>query len=93
MKHYGVALPKKPPANSKTGLNIEIITDEYVFRQIFTGIQQFLTVHMQAFIQISSPKLREQFKNFLLDEIKVYDKFFEYGKFKEWVIGPPSYRN
>jgi len=92
MSHYGLPLPKKPPANSNTSIKVEVITDEYIFRRVFSGIQSFIPVYGTAMIQTTSAKLREKFLNFLNDELKLYDKLLVYGQLKGWVLEPPAYR-
>lgn len=89
---YGIPLPKRPPATSDSTLNIEVITDEYVFRRVLSGIQNYIPTHAMALIHTTSPKLREKFMTFLVNEINMYDKFFVYGQFKGWIIEPPAYR-
>ncbi len=92
MVKYGIPLPKRPPFASVSTINPEVITDEYIFRRVFAGIQSFIPVHVSAMIQSTSPELREEFKKFLIDEIKMYDKYLVYGQFKGWVLEPPAYR-
>lgn len=92
MKHYGIPMPLQPPDNANSPLSVETITDRYIFRSIMAGIQAFLPLHLNAFTQSTSPKLREFFKTLLLEEINVYDEFVEYGKFKNWLEEPPAYR-
>lgn len=89
---YGLPLPKKLPANSSSTTKPENITDEYIFRRVFSGIQSFIPVHGLAMIQTTSAKLRQNFLTFLIREIKLYDKFLVYGQIKGWVIEPPTYR-
>jgi len=92
MSTYGIPLPKRPPATSDSPLNLEVITDEYVFRRVLGGIQNYIPTHATAMIHTTSPKLREKFMTFLVDEIKMYDKFLVYGQLKGWTIEPPAYR-
>lgn len=89
---YGIPIPKRPPATSDSTLNVEVITDEYVFRRVLTGIQNYIPTHAMAMIHTTSPKLREKFMTSLVKEINMYDKFFVYGQLKGWIIEPPAYR-
>ena len=89
---YGIPLPKKPPDDVTETTRLESITDEYIFRRIFRGIQSFLPIHMSAIIKSSSPKIRENFRRYLNEEIDIYDKLYEYGKFKNFLDSPPVYR-
>lgn len=92
VKEYGIILPVRPPADSKSFSKIEIINDRYVFRRIFRGIQSFIENHAAAYIHSTSPKLREHFKKFLFKELELYDLLMEYGKQKGFLFVPPMYR-
>lgn len=92
LKRYAIKFPDRPPYDLKTATKLDIVTDKYIFRRIFAGMQAFLNIHMQAFTQVPSPKLREQLKKFLSQEMELYDLMYEYGKFKSWVAEPPAYR-
>ncbi|MFZ7104161.1 MAG: DUF3231 family protein [Peptococcaceae bacterium] len=85
LKSYNIPLPKNPPADSQTINELEILTDQYIFKVIFRGIQSVLTEHVQAFKESTSPSIRNLFKSFTIDEIDIYDKYLEYGKIKSWV--------
>lgn len=91
LKEYGIPLPIRPPFDSKSTTITEAITDRYIFRRIFRGIQSFIPYHAFAFIHSTSPKLREKFKTFLIAELDVYDKYIEYGKLKGFELVPPMY--
>ncbi|MFA7467675.1 MAG: hypothetical protein WCY82_05350 [Desulfotomaculaceae bacterium] len=82
----------RPPKQVKTTSNMEVVTDRFIFRRILRGIQAFLPTHMMAFLHSTSPKIRELFMSFLIEEMKVYDKFMEYGKIKGYEISPPVYK-
>lgn len=92
MMNYGIPLPIRPPKQTNTTSNVEAITDRFIFRRILRGIQSFLPTHMMAFIHSTSPKIRELFMSFMVEEMKLYDKFMEYGKIKEYEIYPPAYK-
>lgn len=89
---YGIPMPLKPPEGANNPIHVEIITDRYIYRRIFRGIQAFLPVHMMAFNHSTSPKLRAEFRKLINQEMDLYDAFIEYGMFKEWLIEPPAYR-
>lgn len=91
-KDYGIALPMRPPVDSESVVKADSITDRFIFREIFSGIQSFLPLHMVAFIQAVSPRVREEFRRLLTEEMDLYDKFFLYGKLKGWVVEPPAFR-
>ncbi|WP_088225470.1 DUF3231 family protein [Desulfosporosinus sp. FKB] len=90
--NYGITLPIRPPKQTQETVNTELISDRYIYRRILRGIQAFLPVHTMAFIHSTSPKIRELFISFMEEEMKIYDKYLEYGKIKDYLIKPPVYR-
>jgi len=92
MLNYGIPLPIRPPKQTKITSNLEEISDRYIFRRITRGIQSFLPTHTMAFVHSTSPKIRELFMSFLIEEMKIYDKLLEYGKIKGYIIPPPIYK-
>lgn len=92
MKEYDIPLPERPPYGSKSTANVEIINDRYIFRRIYRGIQSFIPIHAGAFTQSTLPKIREQFKTFLMEEIELFNMLVEYGKIKGFEEVPPKYR-
>jgi len=92
MMNYGIPLPTRPPKQIQTTQSVEQISDRYAYRRVLRGIQSFLPTHTMALIHSTSPKIRDMFMSFLIQEIKIYDKFLEYGKLKEYLIQPPRYR-
>ncbi|SFG07643.1 Protein of unknown function [Desulfotomaculum arcticum] len=92
MMTYGIPLPKRPPAGSDSSYKVEEINDEYIYTRILGGISVFIPIASSAFVESTSPKLRELFKTYLMKEIDLYDKFFSYGQLKGWILEPPAYR-
>lgn len=92
MMNYGIPLPTRPPKQIQTTKSVEQISDRYAYRRVLRGIQAFLPTHTMALIHSTSPKIRDLFMSFLIEEIKIYDKFLEYGKIKGYLIQPPLYR-
>ncbi|WP_347488566.1 DUF3231 family protein [Desulfoscipio sp. XC116] len=92
MKDYAIPTPDRHRAAVNTVVKAEDVSDKYVFLRIFSGIQAFLNIHIEAFRQAPSPKIRKLFKDFLLEEVDIYDKIYEYGKLKNWISEPPVYR-
>jgi len=92
MLSYGIPLPIRPPKQMKVASNMEIYSDRYIYRRILRGIQSYLPTHTAAFVHSTSPKIRELFMHALIEEMKHYDKFMEYGKLKGYVMRPPVYK-
>lgn len=92
MLNYGIPLPNRPPKQSQPIEDIEEFSDRYIYRRILQGIQSFLPTYIMALIHSTSPKIRDLFISFLVEEIKLYDKFLEYGKLKGYLLEPPTYK-
>ena len=92
MLKYGIPLPNRPPKQSQHIESMEEISDRHIYRRVLHGIQSFLPTHTMAIIHSTSPKIRQLFITFLTEEIKIYDKFLEYGKQKGYLIEPPIYK-
>lgn len=90
--NYGIPLPLRPPKRIQDTVSSELISDRYIYRRILRGIQAFLPVHTMAFIHSTTPKIRDLFMSFMNEEMKIYDKYLEYGKIKDYLIRPPVYR-
>lgn len=92
MINYEIPLPVRNPKQTQATANVETISDRYIYRRVLRGIQSFLPIHTIAFTQSTSPKIRDMFMAFLIDEMKLYDRFLEYGKLKGYVMKPPVYK-
>ncbi|KAF1086202.1 hypothetical protein SPSYN_00943 [Sporotomaculum syntrophicum] len=92
MQKYAVPLPGKPPEAEITAQTSDAVSDRYIYRQIFRGIQSFLPIHMIAFQESINPAVQKKFKDLLTEEIDIYDKFISYGILKGWVFKPPSFK-
>ncbi|MCR3922573.1 MAG: DUF3231 family protein [Firmicutes bacterium] len=92
MEEYAIPMPIRPPKLAQTTTVMEQMTDRYIFRRILRGIQSVLPTHTMAFIHSTSPKIRELFMSFLIEEMKIYDRFMEYGKLKGYDYMPPVYK-
>lgn len=92
MNSYGIPLPVRPPKHLQTTASLEVLSDRHIYRRILRGVQSFLPTHTMAFIHSTSPKIRDLFMTLLIEEMKLYDKFLEYGKIKGYELRPPMYK-
>jgi len=92
MAEYGIPLPMRPPKQTNSTENLEIVSDRHIFRRVLRGIQAFLPIHNMAFTHSTSPVIRSLFMAFLDEEMKLYDKYMEYGRLKGYVLEPPVYK-
>jgi hypothetical protein len=92
MIENGIPLPTRPPKNTELTERLEIVTDRHIFRRVLRRIQSFLPTHTMALTHSISPENRDIFMTFLDKEMKLYDKFLEYGKLKGYLLEPPVYK-
>jgi len=92
LNRYRMPLPNRPPKSVKIPANSGILEDQFMFRQIFTGIQAFLDNHVRTIRSITSnDALRTMFINFAKVEFDIFDDVCKYGKTKGWLQIPPKY--
>lgn len=91
MNEYGIPFPPRSPKDANSTLGVEVITDRYIYNHILSGIKSMIPSHAGGFIHSNSSKIRSMFRNFLLKEMDLYDKLFEYGKLKGYPTEAPVY--
>lgn len=92
LSKFGVPLPSQPPAviTSNSTASME---DAYMFRTLFTGMVGAAWMHALAIKQcLTNDRLRNIFKDLLVQEIKIIDKMILFGKVKGWLGVVPQYK-
>jgi len=93
MNTYNVPLINKPPDQlNYSDINIDLMTDQMIFRTIHTGMQGHLGLLTDNFRHSISSVLREAFRKALIIEMDLYDAFTEYGKQKGYLLREPTFR-
>lgn len=91
LNHFGIAFPIKPPAVRAPG-EVQSIDDDTLFRIIFSGMTGALVVHSKAIKQsTTNDRVRNLFRDLLLDEMDMFDRAVKYGKMKGWLHPAPSF--
>lgn len=93
MREFHISMPSKPPEHANIMVDINAITDEYIYRTIYNGISTMMFKHLSNFQRAHGSYLRETFRKFLNQEMDLYDSFYEYGKQKAYLHECPSFRN
>lgn len=93
MAEHAVSLALQPASEIKITEKIASVTDRVVFTSIYYSLKRFLPVHIVAFQQSTSPKIRAMFKSFLLEEMDLFEKFQDFGLVKNWLPPQPEYNN
>lgn len=92
-KEFCVPMPSRPPEGANFVIDINTITDQYIYREIYNGMGNFMFQHISNFQRAHGSYLRETFRKFLIQEMDLYDAFYEYGKLKGYLHEPPSFRS
>ncbi len=85
-------MPPRPPADCTVPVDINTVTDQFIYREIFNGMSNMMFKHLSNYQRAQSSNLREIFKRFLDEEQNLYDKYYEYGKLKTYLLETPSFR-
>jgi len=89
---FGIPLPKQPSEVIKPAVNSTLLDDDYMFRNLYIGIMGALWLHTLALKQCTTnDRIRDIFRELLIDEVKVLDKLILMGKVKGWINVVPLY--
>ncbi len=92
LNRYRIPLPNRPPKSVKIPANTGILEDQFMFKQIFTGIQAFLDNHVRTVRSVTTnDALRDMFIRFAKEELDLFNDICKYGKSKGWLEIPPRY--
>ncbi|MGQ9823572.1 MAG: DUF3231 family protein [Desulfotomaculales bacterium] len=90
MNTFGLPMPSRPPKSVRIETNSGVFEDRFIFKEVFTGIQNFLDNHIRTIRSfVTNDQLRKTFIDFAKEELELYDKFVKYGKLKGWLQTPP----
>ena len=90
MNTFKMPLPSRPPKSVRIEANSGVLEDRFLFKEVFTGIQNFLDNHTRTVRSlVTNDPLRKMFINFAKEELDLFDMFVKYGKLKGWLQTPP----
>jgi len=89
---YAIPMPERPPEKAVSTLDVEAFSDRYIFNATYEIVQSVLPVVTTAFSRTISPEIRSHCKIALLQNIDSLEKLMEYGKLKNYLNNPLSYR-
>lgn len=92
MNTLQIPLPSRPPKSVRIPATEGVFDDEFIFRQIFCGIQATMFQHTRYVAElVTTDPLRNMFISFLKKELDVFNKLILYGKLKGWLQIPPEH--
>lgn len=92
MKEFVIPMPDKPPEHANISVDMNSVTDKFIFREIYNGMSNTIFKHISNYQRAHGSFLRETFRKFLNQEMDLYDEFYEYGKLKGYLHEPPTFR-
>jgi hypothetical protein len=91
-KKYGIHPPERPSKTTSTSVNSEIITDEYIAKEVFIATQEKLESELKAIrTSTTNDAFRGLLIKFLSTRITQLDSIIKYLKAKGWIGNPPPY--
>ena len=92
LNRYKISLPSRPPKSVRTPANTEVLTDRFMAMKILGILQTELDLHIRGIrTSTTNEKVRKLFKDFLDEEVKLYDRAIKYIKTKGWIGISPQY--
>ncbi|MBU7006800.1 DUF3231 family protein [Phosphitispora fastidiosa] len=91
MLEYAIPLPPRPPQSANTTLNLEVVTDKYIYNSIFGLIKQLMPLLAVSFNNSGSPIIINFFKNHIMQTMELVDYLSVYGEAKGYLQKLPMY--
>lgn len=93
MNTHCLPLPVRNPKSVNLPSHSEVLDDEFIFRDVFFGIQGFLDYHARVIRSITTnDKFRKQLIDMAIEELYLFDKLVKFAKLKGWLRVPPIYQ-
>lgn len=87
---YQIPLPHRPREIVNFQADSRTVEDEFIFRRLFSGLQDFLTICAEALRHcVVNDKLRDLFIRLLFEKMEEFDFLCEFGRQKDWLKVPP----
>ncbi|MTI85696.1 MAG: DUF3231 family protein [Firmicutes bacterium] len=94
MNTHRIPLPVRNPKSVNLPSHSEVLDDEFIYRDVFFGIQGFLDYHARVIRSITTnDKFRKQLIDMAIEELYLFDRLVKFGKLKGWLKVPPIYQS
>ena len=91
LQYFKLPLPPRPREAISFEAESGVVKDEFIFRRLFSGFQDFLSLCSAAVrTSVVNDSLRNMFMELLLEKIDEFDKLCIFGKQKGWFQVPPQ---
>lgn len=90
---FKIKSPERPPKTVKVSMQINEMTDAFIFRKIFNDLlAELYSISRSVISSITNDNLRGAFRKFLASHINDYERLILLGKVKGWNDISPSYK-
>lgn len=90
---FEVPLAYRPPSHQQATIDPETMEDRFVYRQVLTGVQGAIELHMRSLIEsVRNDELRKFFLELTQKELTIFSNLLKYGKAKGWAKIVPIYK-
>jgi hypothetical protein len=92
LTYFGIPLPNAPGVVTFTPGNTEILKDDHMFRTLLDGLQGAALIHLEPLKECTfNDRIRGIFKELFVEELRMIDLYYKYGKLKGWFHPVPMY--
>ena len=92
-KKYKLKVPASPTKEMTFSVQLDQVTDKFVFRKVFSDLVFELSSLNQGVISTAfNDELRDHFVKFTFAHLNNFQTLYKYGKVKGWTEIPPAYK-
>lgn len=86
-------VPKRPPYDYKTRVQVSQFTDQYIYRSIYNGIIAEMYPLVTAYrTSTTNESVRKIIQDDLVEHLSGFELMYKYGKLKGWMAEPPAFK-
>lgn len=90
---FQVKMPQRHPKDEKLSMDVELISDEFIYNLAFTRIRDDLFVLSRTVRSAATnDRFRGVLRDFLTTQVNSFNEAVKYGKVKEWQNPAPTYK-
>ncbi len=94
VKIYKFPMPERPPVDVVVPENNAVLTDQFMFSQIFEGCQAYIDLLARTSrSMVTNDPLRQIIVDLLTSELSLFDKMIKFAKLKGWLEPSPVYKS
>ncbi|MCR3923002.1 MAG: DUF3231 family protein [Firmicutes bacterium] len=92
-KSLKLKVPRRPPYDYKTSVQVSQFTDEYIYRRIYNDLIADLYPLVTAYrTSTTNDSVRKIIQDDLVEHLSGFELMYKYGKLKGWMDEPPAFK-